>query len=967
MTKNRISFLFVMILVISIFLNHSYADVLHGLVNEMQSNVVNMVGDGEQKDLQKDSKDKRIKTVNIESYQFVDRKQALVEDISYLDDFYININWSISREQGIEKDSHFDVILSDKLDYGYELEKTSHIIASDTKHSVGSAKILTNENGKKVIRISIEQANRSEIKGQLYLKARFKTRPHSAKQTIPITLGDETKYSDIYIRELLNVKTNDKSTESKNKSDDKNGIGNSNSELEKKTKKESTEKKDGKFEGEESSEENPEKNKKLRGKKDERRPPLNAVNTVITHFSITDQDGNPVTELAKYKKFKLKISWDASSYGAGNLKAGDYFEIKLPDKMKFPTNHNACNFQIKNEEGKVVANAVVSPNDPEVGGGKVRVTFTDFVENNNNIKGTMFLAAEFIIHKVIINEKNKFSITVGSKLYETDIMITNPKPSLDILKKYGYTPKENSNVLAGWNVRINYEQSNLKNAKFTDKLNDKRQKYIEKQYGDKYSFFLKYVKLNATGDQVDTVYKTYNFDDLISGKDGYKLTISPDKNSFKLTLGNIGRKQFVLTYFTTYKEGSTLTNKATLTHGEDQIGVSYSYKSSESGGQAEGELNNKIKIIKLDKDDGRITLAGAKFKIIKLKNNGEEFIGEFITNDFGEIESPVLVAGKYRLIELEPPKDYDIEKKVHEVEVKNGQATIVTITNKKNKLDLPITKLWYDSEGREITADEELAKLPKEVKIKLYRKINGGNEEVVKINGQDYVTVERDELNRWMYKYRGLPAYKLLPSGEKKYYTYRIEEVPLPGYENIEVSNQKLTLTGGLNYHTQRLEIKNRQNKYTFKIFKKDMEGGNIDSGAKFQLYKANIDQNGNITKGDPIENEKEVTSQGISYENLVKGVYILSETKAPIGYTKLLNDVVLEINKSGKLVLREPNNMVKLENDGNGQNNIFMINIQNRKAEYPATGGIGSPIVIVMGLILILAGLLVRRRLNCG
>lgn len=379
----------------------------------------------------------------------------------------------------------------------------------------------------------------------------------------------------------------------------------------------------------------------------------------------------------------------------------------------------------------------------------------------------MFLAAEFLVHKVTIGEQNEFTITVGSKIYKTDILITNPKPSNDILKKYGYTPSENSNVLAGWNVRINYKKSDLKNAELRDKLNSNREVYVEKQYGNKYSFQLKHVKLNEAGDKIDEVYNTYNLDDLKKGKDGYKLEIASDKRSFTLKLGNIGRKQFVLTYFSTYKEGSTLTNKATLTHGEDQIGVSYSYKSSESGGQAEGELNNKIKIIKLDKDDGRITLAGAKFKIIKLKNNGEEFIGEFITNDFGEIESPVLVAGKYRLIELEPPKDYDIEKKVHEVEVKNGQATIVTITNKKNKLDLPITKLWYDSEGREITTDEELAKLPKEVKIKLYRKINGGNEEVVKINGQDYVTVERDELNRWMYKYRGLPAYKLLPSGEK--------------------------------------------------------------------------------------------------------------------------------------------------------------------------------------------------------
>lgn len=684
--------------------------------------------------------------------------------------------------------------------------------------------------------------------------------------------------------------------------------------------------------------------------------PLNAVKTVITEFSIKDNNGNPVTSLSVYRKFKLQISWDASAYGAGILKEGDYFEVELPDKMKFPKNPNACNFDIKNESDELIARAVVSPNPPSEGGGKIKVTFTNYVEQNNNIKGTMYLAAEFVKEKIIQDKPNQFQISVDGKVYKTGITITKPNPQKpNVLRKYGSTPEEHAGTLARWKININFEKSNLKNAVIKDKLNKDDVKYIKEHPNLNDAFKLTHVTFTEDGNHVEQYHKTYTYDDLINGVDGYKLTFENDDREFTLKLGNIGHKQFVLTYYSTYTEGTVLTNRAQLTYGNDQESVSYSYKSSESGGLAQGEPNNTIKIIKQDKDKSSILLAGATFKIIRL--NPEQEIGEYTTNDFGEIKSPVLTAGKYKLIEIKAPENYDLENKEHIVEVKDGQAVIKSITNKKNKIDLPIEKLWYDFYDDEIIDEDVLDELPSEIKLKLYRKAEGEtNYSLVKIDNKEYVTVKRNDVGDWKYKYKNLDIYKLTSSGQKLYYTYKVEEVPLDGFENIEQENQVIKLTKDTNLHTQRLKIKNKQNKYDLKIFKKT-EQGDILSGAKFKLYTGVLNSYGVAKKDKLIDDEKEVTSEGIQYNDLAPGVYVLEETKAPKGYVKLFGSIEFIINDQGKLSFIIPYDLVDIKNNGNEENRLFTIDIKNRKAEYPATGSIGSGAYILSGLSLIYLG----------
>lgn len=162
------------------------------------------------------------------------------------------------------------------------------------------------------------------------------------------------------------------------------------------------------------------------------------VQATIKKFEIQNLSGQKVDKVFVSDKFYLSMDWDASSNGAG-LNEGDYFEIKLPDNMKFPSTVSATDFDIYGDDGKtVIAKAKVTPG-PGDKGGKVRVTFTNWVKGKENVKGNVRLAAVFDKQVVKKNEKNKFNVTVNGKVTSTDLEVVGPKelPNDEILAKWG--------------------------------------------------------------------------------------------------------------------------------------------------------------------------------------------------------------------------------------------------------------------------------------------------------------------------------------------------------------------------------------------------------------------------------------------------------------------------------------------------------------------------------------------------
>ena len=64
------------------------------------------------------------------------------------------------------------------------------------------------------------------------------------------------------------------------------------------------------------------------------------VNVNITKFQILNLNKEEVHTIYQSDRFYLAMDWDASAAGT-SIHEGDYFDITLPDNMKFPSGTTA--------------------------------------------------------------------------------------------------------------------------------------------------------------------------------------------------------------------------------------------------------------------------------------------------------------------------------------------------------------------------------------------------------------------------------------------------------------------------------------------------------------------------------------------------------------------------------------------------------------------------------------------------
>ena len=466
------------------------------------------------------------------------------------------------------------------------------------------------------------------------------------------------------------------------------------------------------------------------------------VEATIKKFEIQNLSGQKVDKVFVSDRFYLNMDWDASSNGA-NLNEGDYFDITLPDKMKFPSDTTATEFNIYGEDGKtVIAKAKVIPG-PGDKGGKVRVTFTKWVKGKENVKGNVRLAALFDKEQVKKNEKNKFDITVNGKVTPTEITVEGPKelPKDEMLAKWGQSGA-NANE-AEWWVRVNYKKAHLTNAVITDHLTGGTgdETYIPG------SFKLVRVEYNSIGDY-SKVYENVNLDG--------KLTLSADKKTFTINLGEVKGDQYRLIYKTTYTPGTTLHNNVKITSNEVNTTTSGTHISAESGGSGTGNLANKIKLIKVDAEDNTIKLANAVFEVTA--PDGKKF--ELKTGADGTITSSSLTSGTYKVKEKTAPTGYLLNEEEFTLIVSPKGGAIQTITNKRIKINISGKKTWDDSNNQD-------GKRPAKIKVNLL-------DDDKKVVQTKEVTPDGD--GNWNYTFENVDEYNV-KTGKKINYTVSEEKV----------------------------------------------------------------------------------------------------------------------------------------------------------------------------------------------
>lgn len=468
------------------------------------------------------------------------------------------------------------------------------------------------------------------------------------------------------------------------------------------------------------------------------------VDIDITKFEIQNADHTTANAVYYTDTFLLMLKWDASKNGA-TIHEGDYFDVTLPDKMKFPSNTSASDFNLLDPDGIIVAQAHVTPGPGDIGG-TVHVTFTNAVENKNNVKGTMYLAAKFDKTQITVGEENTFTITVNGEVSEftqtgtVGVNISGPKPLIEeYLHKWGGKVDGVLNQ-AKWNVRINHHKATMSNVVVTDTLQLDGESFIPE------SFQLHKV----TFDEYGRVVSQLGVVDL-SGI----LSFNEDKSSFTLNLGDVAGEQYYFEYKSTYTPGTKLRNKLNLTSTEHSHDFAVSYQSADSGGTGGGDLTGKIKLIKVDKDDNTIKLANAVFTVTR----PDETIFELTTGADGTVISGNLTQGTYKVKEKTAPKGYLPSQDEYTLNVTPTGGAIQEIENERIKINISGEKIWNDGNNQD-------GKRPDAIIVNL---LANGNKVAEK-------EVKADANGKWSYTFENMPEYQ-----DEKKIDYTVTENTVEG------------------------------------------------------------------------------------------------------------------------------------------------------------------------------------------
>lgn len=206
--------------------------------------------------------------------------------------------------------------------------------------------------------------------------------------------------------------------------------------------------------------------------------------------------------------------------------------------------------------------------------------------------------------------------------------------------------------------------------------------------------------------------------------------------------------------------------------------------------------------------------------------------------------------------------------------------------------------------------------------------------------------------------YGGIRELKLDDTGTINYNGHRYSMIAPDGTTTISGTTYTVTYSISGNSYT----ITNTKNTQKIKILKTRHAEGTSDiylKGAEFTL----LDNNGNQvtigtnTNGTYISGEDGLVLEG----DITYGTYILTEVKAPSGYTKLADPITVTVNDDGITVSENTN--VKIEK----QNNTYIITVANNLLyELPHTGGPGIFLYMIGGMLLMGAAAWILYKNKC-
>ena len=387
----------------------------------------------------------------------------------------------------------------------------------------------------------------------------------------------------------------------------------------------------------------------------------------ISNIKVSNNEGGDLNwDLQQWATFRINADFDLSGK---NVKAGDSTVVTVPDALMI-TNTSFQILDINTKE--VIANAEVSPDNKSI-----TITYTDYVEKHSDTSGSFFFYARIDFKKhpqkgevpveITINNETKFA----GKVSFTGVGDGNPR----LLTKTSWVNAGDQREIQ-YTISVNRTKQNIKNATLEDHLQFTNASYEKDS--------IKIIKGKFSYDTGEWV-----FSDRVDVTDQHKITISEDGQSFVIDLGDVTENdQYRIAYNVRLNydpaDGEVLRNEATLKGiGIETKNITNAAAVQIPGGAGLGYVYS-INIHKVD--DANQPLKGAKFRVVRQANN--QVIGEFESDENGNIAVGKLLKDKYILTEIEAPSGHIIKEADTVVNVEDfgaDHSVTKTIINPKDK------------------------------------------------------------------------------------------------------------------------------------------------------------------------------------------------------------------------------------------------------------------------------------------
>ena len=408
----------------------------------------------------------------------------------------------------------------------------------------------------------------------------------------------------------------------------------------------------------------------------------------IKNVKVSNNEGGDLNwDLQQWATFRINADYDLSGK---NVKAGDSTVVTVPDALMI----TSASFKIRDINTKeIIANADVNPDNKSI-----TITYTDYVEKHSDTSGSFFFYARIDFKKhpekgeipveITINKETKF----GGKVTFTGVGDGNPR----LLTKTSWV-NEGDKREVQYTISVNRTKQNIKGVTIEDHLkftNASYEKDSIKVIKGKFSY--------ETGEWV--------FSDRVDVTDQHKITISEDGQSFVIDLGDItDQDQYRINYKVRLNydpaDGEVLKNEATLKGiGIESKNVTNAAAVQIAGGAGVGYVYS-INIHKVD--DANQPLKGAKFRVVRQANN--QVIGEFESDENGNIAVGKLLKDKYILTEIEAPSGHIIKEADTVVNVEDfgaDHSVTKTIVNPKEETTTTTTTTEESTTTTSTTTEE---------------------------------------------------------------------------------------------------------------------------------------------------------------------------------------------------------------------------------------------------------------------